>query len=76
MPMLKILKTLLLNTLALTELLKVEEEHIELMVELVHIFHLKLTFKCGLQKRLLMSEEKENLDKLLKEKFQSENLND
>ena len=32
------------------ELLKEEEEHIELMVELVHIFHLNAMLKCGLLK--------------------------
>jgi hypothetical protein len=71
--MLKILKTLLLNTYQSIELLREEEEHIELMVELVHIFHLKLTSKCGQLRKLLMSEEKENQDKLLREKFQLEN---
>jgi hypothetical protein len=60
----------------LTELLKEEEEHIELMVELVHICHAKPMFKFGPLKRQLMLKRKEKLDKLLKEKFQSENLND
>ena len=60
----------------LIELLKVEEEHIEPMVELVHIFHLKHTFKCVLLKDKLMLKDKEKLDKSLKEKFQLDNLND
>ena len=74
--MLKILKILQLNTFKSIELLKVEEELTELMVELVHIFHPKLTFKCGLPKKSLMLEEKVKPDKSLKEKFQLENLND
>ena len=60
----------------LIELLKVEEEHIELMVELDHIFHLKLIFKCLLLKDKLMLKDKEKLDKLLKEKFQLDNHNE
>lgn len=74
--MLKILKILQLNTFKSIELLKVEEELTELMVELVHIFHPKLTSKCGLLKKPLMLEDKEKPDKLLKEKSQSVNHND
>jgi hypothetical protein len=59
-----------LITFKLTELLKVEEEHTELMVELAHIFHLNAMLKCGLLKKQLMLENKEKLNKLLKEKFQ------
>ncbi len=58
------------------ELPKVEEELTELTVESVHIFHLKLTSKCGLLKKPSTLEDKEKLDKLLKEKFQLDNLND
>ena len=60
----------------LTELLREEEELIELMVELVHIFHAKLTSKCGLLKKQLMLKNKVNLDKSQKEKFQLDNHND
>jgi hypothetical protein len=57
----------------LIELLKEEEELTELTVELVHIFHVKLMFKCSPLKDKLMLKEKEKLDKLLKEKSQSDN---
>jgi len=72
----KILKTSPLSTSKSTELPRVEEEHTEPTVESVHIFHPKLTSKCGLPKRLSTSEEKESPDKLLKEKSQLENPND
>ncbi len=60
----------------LIELLKVEEEHTEHMVELDHIFHHKLIFKCLLLKKLSMLKDKEKLDNLLKEKFQLDNHNE
>jgi hypothetical protein len=59
----KILKILPLNTFQSIELLKEEEELIELMVELDHISLHKLISKCGPLKKLLMLEDKENLDK-------------
>jgi hypothetical protein len=62
-----------LITYKLIELLKVEEEHIELMVELVHIFHAKLMFKCSPLKEQLMLKDKEKPDKLPKEKSQLDN---
>jgi hypothetical protein len=70
MPTLKTLITLLLNMFKLIELLKVEEELIEHMVELVLIFHLNVMSKCGLLKNHKMLENKEKLNKLLKVKFQ------
>jgi|688.fasta_scaffold653872_1 hypothetical protein len=70
MPTLKTLRTLLLNMFKLIELLKVEEELIEHMVELVLIFHLNVMSKCGLLKNHKMLENKEKLNKLLKVKFQ------
>jgi hypothetical protein len=52
------------------ELLREEEEHIELMVELVHIFHLNAMLKCGLLKNKLMLRSKVKVNKLPKVKFQ------
>lgn len=46
------------------------------MVESVHISHHKHTYKCGLPKKPLMSEEKAKPDKLLKERSQLVNPND
>jgi hypothetical protein len=60
----------------LTEQQKDVEEHIELTVELVHIYHLKLTFKCGLLKKQLMLKDKVKQDKSQKEKFQLDKLNE
>jgi hypothetical protein len=59
-----------LITFKLIELPKVEEELIELMVELAHIFHLNAMSKCGQLRKLLMSKSKEKPNKLLKEKSQ------
>ena len=56
----------------LTELLKEEEELIEHMVELVHIFHLNAMFRCGLPKKQSMLENKGRENKLLKERLQLE----
>lgn len=72
----RISKILPLSMFQQIELLKEEEERIELMVELDHIYHLKLIFKCGLLKKLLMLKEKGNQDKLQKERFQLANHND
>lgn len=55
-----------------TELLKEEEEHTELTVELVLTFLLNAMLKCGPLKRLKMSKKKEKPNKLPKEKFQLE----
>ena len=54
----------------LTELPKVEEELTELMVVLVHIYHLNAMLKCGLLKNNKMLKKREKQNKLLKEKFQ------
>jgi hypothetical protein len=59
-----------LSTFKLTELLKEEEEHIELMVELALIYHLNAMLKCGLLKNNKMLKKREKQNKLLKEKFQ------
>jgi len=71
-PTLKTLKTSLLITSKLIELLRAEEEHTELTVESVPIFPHKLTFKSSLLRRQLMWKRKEKPDKLLKEKSQLE----
>lgn len=69
---LRISRTLALSTYRPTELLKEEEEHIEPMVVSVHISLLNVMLKCGLLKKLQMSEDKEKVSKLLKEKSQLE----
>ena len=54
----------------LTELPKVEEELTELMVVLVHIYHLNAMLKCGQHRKHRMSKNKEKQNKLQKEKCQ------
>ena len=60
-----------------TKPLKDVEELIEHMVELVLIFHLNATSKCGeLKKPSMLKEEMVKLDKSLKEKSQLDKPND
>jgi len=69
MPTQKILKISPSITFKLIELQKDAEELTELMVELVHICHVKLIFNYTQLKRSSMLKKKVKLDKLLKAKF-------
>jgi hypothetical protein len=58
------------------ELLRVEEEPIEPMVELVPIYHAKPTFKYGQLKKQLMLKNKEKPDKLQRERCLLDKVNE